>query len=114
MSFAVKLMDADGLAAKLSSMSRIRFDAVVKKSMAQIYNRGKAEGGTPVDTGELRTSLHQEGDTVGYTKSYAPHVEYGHRTANGGWVPGQHYLKRNVDAQRPIFRQDLVDQLKKG
>lgn len=114
MSFALKLLDVDGLSSKLAKMSRMRFDAVVKKNMAQIYNRGKAEGGTPVDTGELRQSLHQSGDTVGYTKSYAPHVEYGHRTVNGGWVPGQHYLKKNVDKQRPIFKQDLVDQLKKG
>ena len=47
------------------------------------------------------------------TRSYAPHVEYGHRTVNGGYVQGQRFLKRNVDTQRPIFKQDLIDQLKK-
>lgn len=118
----ILIRDENDLAGKLSRLSQARFDAVVLKNMAQIYNRGKADGGTPVSTeatrpggphGELRTSLSQSGDTVGYTKDYAAHVEYGHRTVNGGYVQGQFYLKRNVDAQRPIFRQDLIDQLRK-
>lgn len=109
----ILIRDENDLAGKLSRLSQARFDAVVLKNMAQIYNRGKADGGTPVDTGELRLSLGHSGDTVGYAKSYAPHVEYGHRTVNGGYVQGQFYLKRNVDAQRPIFRQDLIDQLRK-
>lgn len=105
--------DVNDLAGKLDRLSHVRFEAVIKKNMAQIYNRGKADGGTPVDTGELRMSLGHSGDTVGYAKSYAPHVEYGHRTVNGGYVQGQRYLKRNVDTQRPIFQQDLIDQLRK-
>ena len=105
--------DVNGLSEKLKRLSSVRFDAVVTKNMAQIYNRGKADGGTPVRTGELRLSLGHSGDTVGYTKGYAPHVEYGHRTVNGGYVQGQRFLKRNVDTQRPIFRQDLIDQLRK-
>lgn len=112
MGLRLTLTDVDNLAGKLSRMSQVRFDAVVKKNMTQIYNRGKSDGGTPVDTGELRLSLGQSGDTVGYSKSYAPHVEYGHRTVNGGYVQGQLFLKRNVDAQRPIFRQDLIRQLR--
>ena len=113
------IQDVNDLAGKLKRLSSVRFDAVITKNMAQIFNRGKADGGTPVSTeksgphGELRMSLGHSGDTVGYTKSYAPHVEYGHRTVNGGYVQGQRFLKRNVDTQRPIFKQDLIDQLKK-
>lgn len=107
------IRDVNDLAGKLNRLSHVRFEAVVIKSMTQIYNRGKANGGTPVDTGELRMSLGQSGDTVGYAKDYAPHVEYGHRTVNGGYVEGQRFLQRNVRAQEPIFRQDLIDQLRK-
>ena len=85
---------------------------IVKINMAEIYNRGKRPGGTPVDTGELRQSLGistQAGGVwvVGYTKEYAPHVEYGHRTVGGGYVKGQHYLKKNVDAQAPLLVRDI-------
>lgn len=107
------IRDVNDLAGKLNRLSHVRFEAVVIKNMTQIYNRGKANCGTPVDTGELRMSLGQSGDTVGYAKDYAPHVEYGHRTVNGGYVEGQRFLQRNVRAQEPIFRQDLIDQLRK-
>lgn len=107
------IRDVNDLTGKLNRLSHVRFEAVVIKNMTQIYNRGKANGGTPVDTGELRMSLGQSGDTVGYAKDYAPHVEYGHRTVNGGYVEGQRFLQRNVRAQEPIFRQDLIDQLRK-
>lgn len=107
------IRDVNDLAGKLNRLSHVRFEAVVIKNMTQIYNRGKANGGTPVDTGELRMSLGQSGDTVGYAKDYAPHVEYGHRTVNGGYVEGQRFLQCNVRAQEPIFRQDLIDQLRK-
>ena len=107
------IRDVNDLAGKLNRLSHVRFEAVVIKNMTQIYNRGKANGGTPVDTGELRMSLGQSGDTVGYAKDYAPHVEYGHRTVNGGYVEGQRFLQRNVRAQELIFRQDLIDQLRK-
>lgn len=111
MGFVIR--DENDLAGKLDRLSHVRFEAVIMKNMAQVYNRGKADGGTPVDTGELRLSLGHSGDTVGYTKEYAPHVEYGHRTVNGGYVQGQRFLQRNMKAQEPIFRQDLIDQLRK-
>ena len=111
-SVSIKMSGDDALADELRRLSNVRFDAVIEKNMAQIYNRGKSEGGTPVDTGELRASLGKSGDEVGYAKSYGPHVEYGHRTRSGGWVPGQKYLYNNVEAQRPIFRKDLVKHLK--
>lgn len=109
---AFEIIDVDGLAKELDRLSHLRFEAIVLKNMTQIYNRGKS-GGTPVDTGELRISLTQTGDTVGYTKDYAPHVEYGHRTRGGGYVQGQHFLKKNVDTQRPIFEEDLRRELRR-
>ena len=108
-----ELRDVNNLAGELHRLSGLRFDAVILKNMTQIYNRGKSEGGTPVRTGELRISLGHSQDVVGYTKDYAPHVEFGHRTVGGGYVPGQMYLKRNVDTQRPIFEQDLRRQLRR-
>lgn len=108
-----RIVDEDGLAAELHRLSQLRFDAVILKNMAQIYNRGKADGGTPVDTGQLRLSLSHSGETVGYSKAYAPHVEFGHRLVHGGYVQGQRFLKRNVDAQRPIFAEDLRKQLRR-
>lgn len=105
------------LQSKLSRLNIIRFDAVVKKQATQILNRARQEGGTPVDTGELRKSSKIAGsgyDTeVGYTASYAPHVEYGHRTRNGGYVQGQHFLRANVEVQRPIYKEDLIKAINK-
>lgn len=114
MRFRLTLKGDDKLAGELCRLSSVRFDAVIKKSMTQIYARGKGVGGTPVATGQLKSSLTKSGDMVGYVKSYAPHVEYGHRTRGNGYVQGQKYLYVNVEAQRPIFRRDLIKQLKKG
>lgn len=48
-----------------------------------------------------------------YEKEDAPHVEYGHRTVDGGWVPGQRFLKKNVDTQAFIYYQDLLNAIRK-
>lgn len=112
MGIKITLTGDKEIEAELKRLSLIRFQAVIEKNMAQIYNRGK-KGGTPVDTGELVKSLTHSGDTVGYGASYAAHVEYGHRTRGGGYVAGQRYLKRNVDTQRPIYYNDLRKQLSK-
>ena len=104
--------DIDALAGKLRSMNEARFEAVIKKNVTQMLNVAR-NGGTPVDTGELRKSSSTYGDEMGYTKEYAPHVEYGHRTRGGGYVPGQRFLKANVDTQSFIYYQDLRDALRK-
>lgn len=101
------------LANKLRSMNEIRFNAVIKKNVTQMLNTAR-NGGTPVDTGELRNSSSTFGDEMGYIAEYAPHVEYGHRTVDGGWVPGQHFLQANADTQRLIYYQDLMDAIRKG
>ena len=105
--------DIDALAGALRSMNNNRFEAVVKKNVTQMLNTAR-NGGTPVDTGELRISSSTYGDEMGYTKEYAPHVEYGHRTKDGGYVPGQRFLKANVDTQSFIYYQDLKNAIKKG
>ncbi|KAA0565340.1 HK97 gp10 family phage protein [Bacillus sp. CH30_1T] len=102
----------DKLARKLLEKSEEDFISVNQKNTRDIYSRSQKQGGTPIDTTELRMSAQYRGDEVGYNKEYAPHVEYGHRMKQGGYVPGQYYLKRNVDTQRPIYKQDLKDKLK--
>ena len=74
---------------KLKALNSIRLEAVTKKQAVQMYNRaghiGPAGGGTPFDTGELMESRFYKPNEFGYTKEYAPHVEEGHRTRNGGF-----------------------------
>ena len=119
-------MSIDGIPAlekELQRLNSVRFDAVGKKQLTQMLNRARQAGGTPVSTeetrpggphGELRLSSSTTEDEIGYTKEYAPNVEYGHRTIDGGFVQGQHFLKNNVDIQRPIYHQDLQKAIKKG
>ena len=113
--FTIHLNDGEvsRLANKLRSMNEIRFNAVIKKNVTQMLNTAR-NGGTPVDTGDLRNSSSTFGDDMGYIAEYAPHVEYGHRTVDGGWVPGQHFLQANADTQRLIYYQDLMDAIRKG
>ncbi len=109
----------DQLAAALKRGSKVRLDAVLTKNLTEMNNRAR-NGGTPVDSGELRQSAGMtRPDTadgtgeMGYTKEYGPHVEFGHRTKNGGWVPGQHFLKKNLETQMPVFKADLEETVRK-
>ncbi len=54
----------------LQTMNSIRFEAVVKKNVTQLLNAAR-NGGTPVDTGELRKSSGVTGDEMGYIAEYA-------------------------------------------
>lgn len=100
----------------LARRSAVDFGAVVAKQAAEMLSRARAEGGTPVDTGELRKSSRSNprSGEMGYTVEYAPHVEYGYRTKNGGFVTGQRFLQHNVEAQRPIYREDLIEAIRKA
>lgn len=100
------------LETELNRLSSLRLDAVRKKQLTEILGRARAPGGTPVDSGELRLSSSVSGEEMGYAKDYAPHVEYGHRTKNGGYVQGQRFLQDNVETQRDIYRQDLLNQIR--
>ncbi len=111
--------DIEKLVQDLRKLSQVKLDKVCEKNLTELRNRA-VNGGTPVDSGELRLSAsvtmpngNGASGEMGYTKDYAPHVEYGHRTVNGKFVPGQHYLQSNVEAQQPIFRNDLIEALKK-
>ena len=119
-------MSIDGIPAlekELQRLNSVRFDAVAELQANEMVDRATASknpavGGTPYDTGELMQSVNMygkgAGSEVGYTKEYAPHVEYGHRTFGGCFVQGQHFLQNYVDIQRPIYKQDLQKAIKKG
>lgn len=123
MEIGIRFEGIEKLEAKLMEKSATDFDEVAKKNLREIYARGQtaykngavpATGGTPYDTGQLRISLGYRGTDLetGYNKEYGPHVEYGHRTNDGGFVPGQYFLKANVETQKPIYKQDLIAKLK--
>lgn len=110
----LNLRGTDKLVAALKSKSEADFDKVRNKSLLEMRNRAvrtkvPSMGGTPVDSSELRLSAGVDLNRghMGYTKDYAPHVEYGHRTRNGGFVPGQYFLKNNLRIQGPKFNKDL-------
>lgn len=123
MRLCIIVKDEDGLEKELGRLSAIRLEAVQKKQLTQLLDRARA-GGTPVSTeatrpggphGELRLSSAVDFGSMrmGYGEEYAPHVEYGHRTRNGGFVQGQKFLHKNVETQRPIYIEDLKKQIRK-
>lgn len=115
--FSISIAGMEGLEKTLAGMNSIRWTAVVKKSVTEMFNRAKGtnpqEGGTPVDTGELRKSVRKLEDGIAYSAEYAPYVNYGHRTRNGGYVPGQHFATNNLIIQRPIYTGDLINAIRK-
>lgn len=114
MNYSLNFSGFDELIRKLSALSSVRLEAVIIKQAVQLAERARASGGTPVDTGELRMSIRNDNTSMGYGAEYAAHVEYGHRTKNGGYVPGQYYLLANVEQQAPIFKDDLLKQIEKA
>lgn len=107
------------LVGALTEKQRARFDKAASASLTSLFNRaaitGAAGGGTPVDKGELRNSRTVENGSAtkfegefGYVKEYAPHVEYGHLTTNGGYVEGQRFLQQNVEIEKPLYYAALL------
>lgn len=115
--YGLTLEGSERLEKKLQNMNNIRWGGIVKKNATQMFNRSKgtspSQGGTPVDTGELRKSVVKLGDGIAYTAEYAPHVEYGHRKINGGYVSGQRFALANLTIQRPIYQRDLIEAIRK-
>ena len=113
----IEFKDLNDLAGELQRLNSVRFDAVEKKQLTQMLNRARAQGGTPHDSGELRKSSAISSDEMGYSKDYAPHVEYGHRLVrNGrqiGYVTGQRFLLKNFQTQQPIFYEDMLKAIAK-
>ena len=108
------------LEAVLRRKGNLNLEAVKILSVNNMVARAKdqghdpGQGGTPYDKGELLQSVFPNlPDEMGYLKDYAPHVEYGHRTLDGGFVEGQFFLRRNVELQGPIYKQDLLDEIKR-
>ncbi|MBU5594914.1 hypothetical protein KQI76_07030 [Amphibacillus sp. MSJ-3] len=111
-------LGVEDLANALRKKSETDYRKVERKNILEMRNRAvsssnPSSGGTPVDTSELRLSASVGGDVFGYTKDYAPHVEFGHRLVGGGYVGGQYYLRSNVNIQQPIFKQDLITEMRK-
>lgn len=121
MRFNLEIKGTEELSMKLLKKDSTKWGEVANKSLAEMRNRGAHPPGTPIDSGELRLSRKVKKANInkafsgefGYIKDYGPHVEYGHRTRSGGYVPGQYYLKGNVDAQREIYRNDLLEEMRK-
>lgn len=122
---------AKELESALQRKSETDFKKVVAKNLLEMRNRAvkssrPSSGGTPVDTAELRLSagVDLNRETMGYTKDYAPHVEFGYRQQVGRYVPaikkrlvkpyvpGQYFLKTNFNIQKPIYVKDLERKLK--
>lgn len=112
-SYKVSITGTEPLEKALKAKSIIRFEAVEKKQLTQMLNRAR-HGGTPIKSHELEHSSEVHDHEMGYTKEYAGHVEFGHRTLDGGFVPGQRYLQKNVEQQGPIYREDLVKEIRNG
>ena len=116
----IRWKDKDNLNGKLQQLSQLDAQKVSGRALKRMFNRAADEPFTPIDTGELRISRNTEmpsGNDLGrfgYIKEYAPHVEYGHRTVNGGYVPGQRYLQSNVEVERPIFIQEVDEFIKRS
>ena len=100
---------------RLDRLSQMDVSQIINKQLKEIYDRGQIPGtGTPYDTGYLMRSMYmnpakpggKEGE-IGYKADYAPYVEYGHRTRNGGWVEGQYYFTKNCQQQEWIFADDM-------
>lgn len=122
MKYEIELNGLEEFVSKLDQLNSVRLDAVMKKQATELLNRARknastTEGGTPVDTGGLRLSSRMYqisgGYAVGYGAEYAPHVEYGHRTLNGGYVQGQRFLQKNVEIQQEIYKSDLEKAIEK-
>lgn len=87
-------------------------DEILSNNLNQMLHRAR-NGGTPVDTGALRDSAEVTeprggySGEMGYKEYYAGYVEFGHRTVNGGYVPGQYYLSKNLNEQMIQYEKDL-------
>lgn len=112
----VEVKGLELVVSELSRIANINLSSVLRKNATEMFNRASAPPGTPRDTGELiqsrQVEFGEDEAIFGYGKEYAPHVEYGHRTRNGGFVPGQFYLKRNLETQAPILERDILQKLK--
>lgn len=122
MRYSVRTKGVDELVARLQAKSAFKWSAIADKNLTQIFNRAARRPGTPVRSGELARSRRKQSSgsgvayrgEFGYIKDYAPHVEFGHRSKNGGFVSGRRFLKKNIDTQRKIYIADIRKALREG
>lgn len=96
----------------LMKHSRKDFDEVASRNARALFTYMMRSGNVPVDKHELRPSASYSKIDMGFRAEHGPHVEYGHRTRNGGYVPGQYYLQNGVNHQRPLYKDDLKRKLR--
>lgn len=117
----LKIEGLEALTKRIERLNQIDKDRIERDQATMMFNSGASM--TPVSTeatrpggphGELRLSRQADGNTYGYVKEYAPHVEYGHRTRGGGFVPGQYYLKAIRDKQEPIFQRAVREAIRRS
>lgn len=123
MAYRCEFEGLDELGRALYEKSNANWANVINDNLDQMVGRAKANGGTPYLKGGLTRSIctlvaNESGysGSFGYSSEYAAHVELGHRVVihgkDAGYVQGQHFLQKNLDAQSPIFIRDLMNQLK--
>lgn len=74
---------------------------------------GRVKENTPTDTGRLKNGWHRTVASGGQCQiynnvDYAAHVEYGHRTRNGGFVKGRKMLHRGMLQSGKAFEADCA------
>lgn len=113
--FKIDIQGVEACVARIKKIDGYRplISRCVVKSLADMRNRSNSL--TPRNTGELRNSAfgNQLGDLegeFGFTKEYAPYVEYGHRLVRGGrtvgYCPANPFLEPNARAQESTFQSD--------
>lgn len=124
----MKLEGADDLIRKVNNMAQDKnpLTRAINKTMAEMKTRNNDPTQTPTISGEMRNSfytriLNPTTGQVGYTKEYAPYVEYGHRQEVGRYVPaikkrltkpyveGRYFFKQNIERQREPFQRDVEE-----
>lgn len=93
-----------------------KFDEEKENELEVITNvaEGNIKAVTPVDTGTLRRSIthkiinpNTSEVGPGPEAPYAEDVNYGHKTSNGGYVKGQHYMEKGLQAAEPQMDAEL-------
>lgn len=108
----ITITGVDEVKLRLTDVADIEWDEIWRKQGEEMIR--KSDAIVPVDTGALRDSAYYEDGEFGYTVDYASHVNYGHATRSGGFVPGRHFLEEVVNDQEEKYRQAVLNNLREG
>lgn len=120
--FSIDMNGVGDIQSKIKGLVNYRpvIRSCIVKSLADMKNRSNII--TPKVSGELRISAYQRmnGDLegiFGFSKEYAPYVEYGHRIVRGGRQIGfkkaNPFLKPNAEAQAKILKKDCEEAIRR-